>query len=70
MKYMDKSKIFIDYLKWLGFTIPENSSPILMMFYVFLVLSVISLFCAFNILIYLIINKIIEHPKVLDKISN
>jgi len=36
----------------------------------FLVLSVICLICAVNILIYLIVNKIIEHPKVLEKLSN
>jgi hypothetical protein len=38
--------------------------------YVFLVLSVICLMCAINILLYLIVNKIIDHPIVLHKISN
>ena len=35
----------------------------------FLVLSVICLICAVNILIYLIVKKVIEHTKVLDKLS-
>jgi len=68
--FMNNSKIFFDFLNWLGISLSDSSSPILILGYVFLVLSVISLICAVNILIYLIAIKIIEHPKVLDKLSN
>jgi hypothetical protein len=66
----NNSKIFYDFLNWVGISLSDSSSPILILGYVFLVLSVICLSCAVNILIYLIVNKIIEHPKVLDKLSN
>ena len=66
---MKNQNIFYEFLSYLGISISENSSPFLIMSYVFLVLSVICLICAINILIYLLINKIIEHPKVLDKLS-
>ena len=63
-------KIFYDFLNWIGIPLSDTSSPILILGYVFLVLSIICLICAINILIYLIVNKIVEHPKVLDKLSN
>lgn len=62
---MNNRKIFYDFLNWVGITISDNSSAILG--YVLLVLSVICIICAVNILIYLIVKKIIEHPKELEK---
>lgn len=67
---MNNSQNFYDFLNWLGISLSESSSPFLILSYVFLFLSGICVLCAVNVLIYLIVIKITEHPNVLSKLSN
>lgn len=69
MNNNNKNQIYLEFLNWIGISISDSSPPILILAYVFIVLAVISILCSINILIYLLINKIVEHPKILEKLS-
>lgn len=61
---------FLQLLSFIGITVNEQSSPIVLFCSVNLVLSIISLLCVLNIVLYLLVIYISEKDKLLNLISN
>jgi len=63
--------VLLDYLNLLGLnlSINEESSPIVLFSLSILILSLVSLFCILNIVLYLCILYVSDNKVLLDKIS-
>lgn len=61
---------FFDILNSLGISVDENTSPIVLFCAVNLLLSIISILCVLNIILYLIVIYISDNDKFLKWISN
>ena len=57
---------FFDFINSFGFNINLESSPLVLFLSSILVLSIVSLLCIFNIIIYFIILKVFESQSNID----
>lgn len=60
---------FFSFLASLGININENSNPYLLFVCVILVLSIIVFLCLINVLLYFIINIVIDKTNILNSLS-